>query len=339
MRNWRLWIGALVSVVCFLLAAWGVNLTGLWRTLRQVRLPWLLVALALLALAMVARAYRWRLLFYPPRDLRLLRLFNLLNIGNLVNSVSPLRLGDVVRAYLCAEVASLSAMLVLSTVIVERIVDTLTIVVLFVLLLPFVSLPARLVAPAVAVGAAGTAAVVVLVLATARRGSALALLEQLSTRLPILQHGAVRTGLTSAIDGLAVLGSRRSLAGAALWSLAAWLATAVQFHVVMQAMGLRLPFAAALLMLCLTTLGMVVPSSPGYLGVFEYLTVLSLAFFGIAKEAALSCALVVHALGYLTPIVLGSMAIWIEGLSYARLRSALSRAEARRDAASSTSST
>jgi len=97
----------------------------------------------------------------------------------------------------------------------------------------------------------------------------------------------------------------------------------LQFFVIMRAMGLRLPFVAALAVLCFTSLGMTVPSSPGYIGVFEYLTVLSLALFGVDKETALGCALVAHALGYVGLIVPGVVAAWRQGYSYTRLRTTL----------------
>jgi len=71
---------------------------------------------------------------------------------------------------------------------------------------------------------------------------------------------------------------------------------------------------------------MVVPSSPGYVGVFEYLTVVALSLFGVGKDRALSYALVLHAFGYLSLAVPGVFGLWMEGYSYARLRDVMSDA-------------
>jgi uncharacterized protein (TIRG00374 family) len=326
MKNWRLWVGILVSLLSLYLAARGVDFRGLLEALGQVQRVWLLPALGLLVFAMLARAYRWRLLFYPMSELRIGRLFNLLNIGYLANTVSPLRLGDVLRAYLCAEVECLSMVRTLSTVVVERIADTLAIVFLLLFLIPFVSLPAGLVRPAFAIGVVAIGALLVLVFIVSRREHSLAFFDKIAARFGFLDRQPLRRSLVSAVDGLAVLRSWPSAVGVGMWSLAAWLSTALQFYLVMQAMSLRLPFTAAMLVLCLTSLGMVVPSSPGYLGVFEYLTVISLALWGVSREVALGYALVLHALGYLVPAVLGGIAIWMEGYSYARLRDALAQA-------------
>jgi len=326
MKNWRLWIGVLASVLCLYLAARGIDWGGLLEVLRQVQVVWLLLALGLLVLIAVARAYRWRFLFYPLQGLRIGRLFNLLNIGYLVSSVTPLRLGDVLRAYLCAQLECVGVMRVLSTVVVERVVDTMSIVLLLLALAPFVSLPFDLIRPAVGIGLVAIVGVLVLVGVVARREQSLRLFDALARRFGVLSRESVRKGLVSALDGLAALGSWRQALAVGGWSLVIWLTAALQFYLVLPAVGLHLPFAAALLVLCLTSLGMVVPSSPGYVGVFEYLTVLALSLYGVGREVALGYALVLHAVLYLSSFVLGVTGIWFEGYSYARLREVLAQA-------------
>jgi uncharacterized protein (TIRG00374 family) len=327
MKNWRLWIGMLVSVLCLYLAARGIDLRSLLEAIRQVQVVWLLLALGLLVLVAIARAFRWQLLFYPTPGVGIRRLFNLLNIGYLVSGVTPLRLGDVLKAYLCAELECLSVVRSLSTVVVERIADTVTIVFLLLVLLTQVSLPAGLVGPLAGVGLAAAGAVVALLVVALRRKQSLELLDRLALRVPVLGRERVRRGVLSAMDGLAALGSWTLALRVATWSLIIWFCAGLQFYLVMPAMGLDLPVTAGLLVLCLTSLGMVVPSSPGYVGVFEYLTVLSLSLFGVTREVALGYAFVLHAILYLSTAVLGIAGIWVEGYSYARLRDVLARAE------------
>lgn len=322
MKNWRLWGGILVSLLCLYWVARGVDLRGLLAALSQTHWVWLVPAFGLIVGCMYARALRWRLLLPAARTGRL---FNLLNISYLVNNISPFRLGDVLRAYLCAELEQLSVVRVLSTVVIERVADTLAIVCLLLVLLPFVPLPAHIVRPAAGIGLASLGAACLLVLLALRREWSLALYDRLSVRFPLLARTPLRRLLGSAVDGLTALGSWRRAAGVLAWSLVIWLGTAVQFRVVMQAAGLRLPVTAALAVLCLTSLGMVVPSSPGYVGVFEYITVVALSFFAVGREEALGYALVLHALSYLALAILGLAALWREGYSYAGLRRAVAR--------------
>jgi uncharacterized protein (TIRG00374 family) len=328
MKKWRFWIGVLFSAAGLVLAVRGVDSRGLMAVLGGVEIIWLAPALGLVALAMVARAYRWRLLFFPLAGLPLVRLFNLLNIGYLINSLLPLRLGDLVRTYLCAELERLELVRVLSTVVVERVIDTLTILALLLVVVPYVALPTDLSRAALAVGVVAIAAIAVLAYIAASGGQSAVWFDRLGKQVAFLRRPGIRQKVMSALSGLSALRSGTSVLGALLWSLGAWLCTALEFYVVMKAMNLSLPFLAALLAVCLSTLGMVVPSSPGHLGVFEYLTVVALSLFGIGQEAALVFALLVHAVGYLAPVVLGGIAIWREGYSYAQLREAMAQADA-----------
>lgn len=327
MKKWRFLAGVLFSVAGLIMAVRGVDLRALLAVLTQVQPIWMAVALGLVVLAMVARAYRWRLLLFPLTELRLVRLFDLLSIGYLINSLLPLRLGDLARAYLYAELERLELVRVLSTVVVERIVDTLTIVALLMLVVPHVALPTDLRHAALGVGVVAIAASMILAGIAARGKGVAQWLDQLSERVTLLKRPGVRREALSALGGLSALRSWNSVLGALAWSLGAWLCTAVEFYVVMKAMSLALPFMAALLAVCLTALGMVVPSSPGQLGVFEYLTVIALSLFGVGQETALAFALLVHTVGYVAPVVLGGAGIWREGYSYSQLQEAVARAD------------
>ena len=335
MRNWRLWLGLGVSAVCLCLAARGVDWGSLQGALRQVEAVPLLVALGLSLWIALARAYRWRAVLAPHSKPKIRRLFNLLNAGYFVSNVAPLRLGDVLRAYLYAELEHLSVVRALSTVVVERILDTLIIVLLLLALLPAVSLPASLLRPALGVGLVAVLAILLLAALVSRRQQMWARLQTWSSRLPLVRRlglvlrpaAAGLEGLAAgALDGVAALGSWHQAMAAGGWSLAVWLSAAVQFYLVLHAVGLRLPVTAGLLVLCLTSLGMVVPSSPGYVGVFEYLAVLALSLFGVSREGALGYALVLHVLLYVSSSVLGLLGLWIEGFSYARLKDVVARA-------------
>jgi uncharacterized protein (TIRG00374 family) len=327
MKNWRLWGGILISLLCLYWVGRGMDWRNLQAELSQIRLVWLLPAFAILVGSMWARALRWRVLLQSVPGLRTGRLFNLLNIGYLVNNVSPFRLGDLLRAYLCAELQRLSVVQALSTVVIERVADTMTIVLLLLVLLPTVSVPVTMVRAAFGVGLAALAVASLLVFFSLRRQWSLALVDRLSARFRFLARTPLRRLLESAADGLAALGSWRKAMVILGWSCVIWLGTALQFYVVMQGTQLHLPFAAALTVLCLTSLGMVVPSSPGYVGVFEYITLVALSLFAVGREAALGYALVLHALSYVSLAILGVIGLWSEGYSYGRLRAALAQAE------------
>jgi hypothetical protein len=76
--------------------------------------------------------------------------------------------------------------------------------------------------------------------------------------------------------------------------------------------------------LATATLATLLPSSPGYLGTFDYFAVLGMTSYGYSRESALAFALVVHALLWLPLTVLGIAYLLIRGDSIWRRSAAVS---------------
>jgi uncharacterized membrane protein YbhN (UPF0104 family) len=84
-------------------------------------------------------------------------------------------------------------------------------------------------------------------------------------------------------------------------------------YAAMQAFDLPLPAAAAVFLMIVTNLGMVVPSAPGYVGVFEGLTVMALNPYGVDPNQALAYSLALHIMVYGFFIVVGLWCVWRGG--------------------------
>ena len=149
--------------------------------------------------------------------------------------------------------------------------------------------------------------------------------ERLAGRFGALDRPWLKRAVASIVQGLSALGTGGSAAGVLGLTLAAWLVAGLQFYWTARAVGLALPGVAAMLLVCLTSLGMVVPASPGSLGVIESITVLTLALFGVGREVALGYALVLRAVSYATLLALGLVSLWSEGLDLGRLRQLLAQ--------------
>jgi len=138
------------------------------------------------------------------------------------------------------------------------------------------------------------------------------------SRLPRLDADRWTKQAESLIDGFGVLREGRPMAEVVAWSLGVWLTAALTYFVLMQAFPHplpSLPFAAAMLVLCALGLSAIVPSSPGYIGVFHAATVLALSVFGIEKSLALSYAIILHGLNYVTLTALGAFYALRESIS------------------------
>ncbi len=320
MKQLRFWVGIGISVVCLALAVRDVRLDEVMAALSQASYPFVLLTVAMTLSGLWMRAVRWRLLFYPKTDLPLGRLFTVLNIGYLLMNVLPARLGDVARAYLLGDLIGVSKARTLSTIFVERMADVL-VVLLFLASLVLVMPVPEWAAQTGGLLAVGFLALTVFLVALARNRVAGVLLAKRVVRfVPWLDRPALWHLLESLLDGIEILRYWRPAVQLLVISIFIWILGVVQFDSVLEAFGLGLPIYAAVFIMCVTALGMTVPSSPGYIGVWEYIIVLALGLFGVDKSLALSYALVLHGTVYLTTTVAGLISLWSESLAVAILR-------------------
>jgi glycosyltransferase 2 family protein len=320
MKNVRLWLGVAVSLLCLALALKDVRFSEVGAALSRANYAWVLVAVLMTVLGMWARALRWRLLFYPLTGIPFSKLFNVLNIGYLLMDVLPARLGDVARAILLGQLTGVSKARTLSTIIVERVVDVLVVLLFLLALVFFIPVPDWVAQSGLVLGAGCLVLAAVLVLMAFQRARALAFLHWMVRFVPFLDREAIWNLVESLLDGLAILRYWRQAVLLMAGSILIWASAIVQFHSVTLAFGMNLPIAATVFVLCATALGMTVPSSPGYIGVWEIIIVEGLNLFGVDKSLALSYALVLHFAVISTTAIMGVLSLWRESLAMSILR-------------------
>jgi uncharacterized membrane protein YbhN (UPF0104 family) len=351
LKKARIWIGIVVSIIALAIAFREIDFGQVWVEITRVNY-WLLAASLLpLLLFLVLRAYRWRLLFYPKQDLRIRNLLAVINIGYLLSNIFPARLGDVARAYLIGDTEEVSRTAAFSTIVAERVLDALFAVVGFFIVLPFAPVPAWMFRSGLIVGAAVLAALVLFVVLVRRREWTLRLLDRIlrAVHWPDAEamalfwgHLAERTHLRflarlpwagrprlagmagSLIDGLSGITTLRLGPPLLLLSALIWADIAAYYWLVLLAFDPTQPFVAGLAVSSVTALGMTVPSSPGYIGVFEFLTRETMVLFGMKPEPALSYALVAHAVVYVTLTLLGLAGMVQQNLTYSEIQKRIS---------------
>jgi uncharacterized protein (TIRG00374 family) len=347
LKKARFWIGILISVIALFFAFRQVNFRDVWAALSGVNY-WLLAAsLVPLVLFLVLRAFRWRLLFYPQRGLRVRNLFAVINIGYLLSNVFPARLGDVARAYLIGDTEKVSRTTAFSTIVAERVLDALCAVGGFFLVLPFAPLPRWMIRSGSIVGVAALVAVVVFVILVRRREWTLRMLDRLLSalhwptcetmarfwervadrtrlgflaRLPWIGRADLHNMASSLIDGLAGITTARLGPPLLLWSILIWVVISSFYWFILLAFDPAQPFVAGLAVCSITALGMTVPSSPGFIGVFEALARETMVLFGMKPGPALSYALLAHTIVYIVYNILGLLSMAQQNLTYSKIQ-------------------
>jgi glycosyltransferase 2 family protein len=143
--------------------------------------------------------------------------------------------------------------------------------------------------------------------------------------LPARAATRVHSMADGLVAGLAVLKSPRRFAAVIGWSLALWLVNAAAFALCFRAFHLPVPAEGALLLQGLIGFGVAIPAAPGYWGVFEIATKLTLQFYGIGATLALAYAFAFHLAGFIPITLLGLDALSRAHLHLGDLRGASSR--------------
>jgi uncharacterized protein (TIRG00374 family) len=298
-------VTVLVTVVFSYIALSGIKLGQAWHALRTSEYLWLIPALIAFALGNVARALRWRSLFAaarrPPRGVVL----NATMMGYFYNSILPARAGEAARVLVLNQRSSAPTVEIVGTVVLERMYDVIAILVIFFAAEPWL--------PHVSWFGAAALAAIVLAGLIALAATVLAVYGDRSLRLLLrpLRRFAWFSGtrLDLTIDelthGLSGLRHGTVALEAFLWTVLAWMLSALCAYIVSLSFHLHLSFACGVLVVVAVGLGMILPSPPGAVGVFEGAALIALKAFGVPHSSALPYALVLHAVNFVPFVLVG----------------------------------
>jgi glycosyltransferase 2 family protein len=312
-------IGLIISAAAVYLSLRKIDFDALWASLRSVHYIYLLPALGTQLSCFVLKGAGWRFLLLPAKkEIKVMTATSVLVIGLMANNLFPAKLGELVRGYLMGEKENLPKSLCLSTVAVEHLLDILVLTIFLVALLPSVALPPWLQTGGMLVGFAALGMIIVIFILVRRQETFLRWTGKLLSHLPERFRGKIQSVLFNVIQGTKVVTGRYILyAVAALFSM--WLMVFLTAYMVLNACGLALPIQAAVMMIIFVAFGKIIPSSPSAIGTYHYLVILVLMSFGVSKEAALGCAIIMHAFGFLVEVSLGLAFLFAGNLSLVRI--------------------
>ena len=317
-----LFIGLLLTLIFSGLALYRLDLKEVGSALLEANYLFVAPALLVTFCGYLLRAARWRVILLPSKEVSAGRLFPLLIIGFAVNNLLPARIGEFARAYLLGEKEGISKSLSFATVVVERILDGLTLIFSLFLVSLLFALPGwgRKMGLLSVLFFGGALAFLFLLLYGREQSSRV--VKRLATPLGLADRATQVA--SSFVSGAEALRHRRSIPSLALLSLLVWSCEATSYLFLTWAFPIYLSplmrVVAALFVMVVANLGVLIPSSPGYIGTFHFFAMSALAVFGAARETALSYGVVSHALQYLLVTGLGLLFLWRENLSLLRIR-------------------
>lgn len=308
-----LMVAIVLAAVLLYYSLRGIDWRRVGQILASANIAYVVMCCALCTLTLFLRSYRWRILLRAEGDVSVATAFWATAAGYFGNNFLPARAGEVVRTMMISNRTRLSKAFVLTTALSERLADAIaliTISAVVLLILPpgsagWLSRGAKIFAVA---GALGLAALAVLPYLEKLLKSCTRIV-----RLPAKLECTLHELIEHVLRGIKSFHHPVRLGGFLSLTGVIWMLDAVTTIVGAKALSLHISFAGALLLIAGLGLGSALPSTPGYVGVWQFVAVNVLTPFGVSRTDAIAYILFYQALLY---VVVGFWGL----LAFARRR-------------------
>jgi len=302
----KIFIGLALSSLLVWLSFRGININEVYNGLHQIKVAFVIASLAVMLLMQTLRALRWGLILQPLDPLiDRFTIFSITSVGFLAIIAIPARLGELARPYLITKKSRIPMSSALGTILVERVLDILTVLVIAAIVFFSTPIPPWLFRAGTSLFAVTAAIFLLLIMAIFRKEKTALLLAPVLARIPSGITKKIIGIIDYFIDGLSVMKNRSLMGVVVILSLIIWLADVLAIYLLFLAFSLNLPLTAAFVLMIILIAGIAIPVAPGFIGNWHYFCILGLGLFNVAKTEALTFAVIYHALSIGIIIVLG----------------------------------
>lgn len=316
MKRIQIAVSLLISAVCLYFAFRNIDWLETWAAIRGANYFYILLTVLVTLGSVWLRSYRWKFMLDPIRQVPVGGLYQSTMIGFMANNLLPARLGEFVRAYAVGRAHGVSKSAAFATIVIERAFDMLTLVFCLGLVLLLVQLSPQIKWMGLFAILVTLVLFSVLFFFRQRRDLVSRIVERLTRSLPEASRSKGGRLLHSFIDGLEVLANGGHIVAILGLSLVMWGSVMLSFDLTMRAFHLDVPLYTSMVLLVVVSLGLMIPSGPGFAGTFEAAVIWTLLRFpGITKEQAASFAIVYHATQFVPITALGLYYLWKSNLS------------------------
>ena len=319
----------LLAAALLMLFLYNVDLRGVARQIVHADLAFLALSLLTMLVNLAIRSWRWQYLLEPLGRPSFASSFRATAVGFAASAVLPARAGEVIRPYFLSRQENMSATGAFATIILERVLDMVTVLVLLAVYVMFLA-PATTAANHTAFEAvkwagltAGAGALVLLVVLFMLAGNPARLAEgltRLEAFLPSKLAGLLARVAEKFATGLGAIRKPGRLMVALVLSFPLWLSIGAGIWAVAVAFHLAMPFAGSFLVMALLVVGVAVPT-PGAVGGFhEAFRIGATMFYAAPQDAAVGAAIVLHLFSILPTLLLGLFFAAQEGLNVGGMR-------------------
>lgn len=301
----------LIAAILLYFTLRGLDWIVFFDTLQGANYGYIVLLLIWSSVSFLFRALRWRVLLNFQKMIPPLFVFWANMAGYLGNNVLPARAGELIRAVYVARKQGIPVAFVLATGITERLVDLVALVIIGTLSVFWLDAFPKLVQDAlqsfsiVAVG--GVFLILLLPVFHDRLIRSMNGLSFLDSRLKEI----LMTLLENFIKGIRVIMQSERGFSFIFFTMAIWIMDGLGMVILASALHEVLSLWQSFLLIAALGLSSAIPSTPGYVGVYQFVAVTVLMPFGLERESALAIILVAQAINLILVLLWGSFAFWI----------------------------
>jgi glycosyltransferase 2 family protein len=300
-------VGVVISCVFIYFLFKKIDINLLIKQIIKVRYSTLFLLLIIFLFSVLLKSYRWSLLINQKSKISFKNIFLSNNIGYLANTILPAKAGELIKVQILGREEKISRSYVLGTVVADRILDIITLLIFLLLSICFSETVQQVIKSNYIQIVLLLLLVVIFILFILNRNAHLVFLkivpEILSKRL-----SNVLTNLNHSFSffrGVKVFLLM-------FLSLIIWSFLLLSILLLLNNFQITIPFYAYFFVVSAGALGMIIPSAPGGIGVYHAVATASLMMFMVSKESALAIAIILNAFDIVPNIILGFISLLIK---------------------------
>lgn len=313
--NWKLWSGLLISALFLYLALRQVDFKKTAHILLSSNLYYLMLAVLICIIQFFIRAWRWRILLNPVKETGFSnRLLSNL-IGFAGNCIFPARLGELIRADSLGQVEKISKSSVFATIVMERLFDGFSLLLVMVLGLIYTAFPDNLLhiskslqTSAIVLFIAYILLIIFIIGFKYRTDQFVRIIDRVLFFISWKLRKKLSEIIMNFSEGFSPIKGASSWVMLIFWSVLLWSLALFQVQFIESSIGIELPFIATFIILSMASIGVAIPSAPGFIGTFHLSVQYGFMFYAVSSEEALSAAILLHASFFFPTILLGGLA-------------------------------
>ncbi len=314
-------IGTLISTLFVYLSVKDVDFSQIATGFKNADIKFVIITLLILLLLQFLKSYRWGVILSPMEKVSQLTLFSVTSVGFFMVLAIPSRVGEFVKPFLIARKSDIRLTSAIASIFVERVLDSIALLLMFILVLSNIELPQWLVNTGVTFFTIVLAILICMIFLALNRTYAAIFMDFFLKWFPEKISEFIKSLFDHFVDGFKMLADIKLILFVSFLSLIIWIVEGFCAYSMFYVLNFKLPLIAGFALIVILALGLVVPTAPGFVGNWHLFCVVALALFNISKTDGMTFAIMFHFLYVGITVFLGLIFLPSNKFSFSELKS------------------